>query len=144
MINYEHEAIMQLSGTGLLSCDCTRCVTMCKTAPCLGTPSDMLRIINNGYIDLVEGAMFAAHGSPKIPIVRPKWDDVKKPCVFLDDQGKCKLHTRGLKPIEGKISNCKQTHVYPGKLHPSVTVAMSWMNPANFKTIELIVTALEK
>jgi hypothetical protein len=141
----ELEKIETLSGLNNHSCSCGQCVNMCKTAPCIGTPQDILNIINAGYRDKVALTQWRAgvkYGLPELHMVAPIYDDQRGACVFLNKWGLCDLHDRGLKPTEGKLANCKVDRVAPGKYPPAWIVAALWDSPGEAKTISLIFTAL--
>lgn len=88
------------------SCDCIQCKRMCHT-PCLGTPHDILALINAGYIDKLQLTLWAAgitlgFTSKIIPMVQARVEDGW--CVFYHD-GMCELHDSGLKPTEGVLAS---------------------------------------
>lgn len=141
----ELEKIEHASGIKRSECSCGTCVQMCKTAPCIGTPQDMLNLINAGYRDRLALTRWAAgkkYGFPELHIVAPIFDDNRGACTFLDKNGLCELHTRGLKPTEGKIATCSVDQVDPGKYPPNWVVAATWEIPSSVKTVMLVYTAL--
>lgn len=143
----EQEQIEELAGMKELSCSCDKCVKMCKTAPCLGTPSEILRLINAGHKANIVGTLFVAglkYGIPPIDMIQLEYDEDKRQCVMLTDEGKCSLHDSGLKPLEGKLADCRITAMPPGKFPPAWCVAFTWTFPANRNIIRLIRKALEK
>lgn len=107
--------IEQLKNQEKVECSCQECQNMCKRAVCLGTPEDMLKICEAGYqdkIDIIEFASGWAHGFPHRPITMLALKKIKDgPCIMFKD-GLCLLHDRGLKPLEGKLADCKKEPVY--------------------------------
>jgi len=94
-----------------ISCNCEKCRQMCQRTPCLGTPQDILAIIEAGYVDKVCYAEWAAgmvlgHITQPIEMVqiRSKGKGKDGECVFFHE-GKCELHESGLKPTEGRLSH---------------------------------------
>lgn len=93
-------------------CDCERCSLMCM-APCCGTPEDMMTLMDKGYgsrlmlddwpdyngnPNLIKPAMKGSEGC-KAP-----WETrTAEGCTFWKD-GKCELHSIGLKPTQGKLA----------------------------------------
>lgn len=129
-----------------VSCDCERCRAMCQRTPCLGTPHDILALIDAGYIDKVCYTEWAA-GIPlgfinqPIPMVQIKCLD--NGCCVLYHDGKCELHENGLKPTEGKLSHHE---VYARELNPEYNltfqVALEWTKEENFGVIDEIADKL--
>jgi len=104
------KAIQVVSGISPTECSCNKCVNMCKTAPCLGTPEDMAKLIAAGYGDKIMPTTVAtpivlAHFGKPINIFALEFDDENGQCCMLEN-GLCKLHESGLKPLEGKLANC--------------------------------------
>lgn len=92
------------------NCDCEKCSFMCH-APCCGTPEDMQKLIDAGYAkrlmlddlpggpDCIKPALKGYEG------IQSPWDVASREgCTFWKD-GKCELHSLGLKPIQGKLSH---------------------------------------
>lgn len=91
-------------------CDCLKCSTMCQ-GPCCGTPKEMKELITRGFgsrlmfddlpggSDLLKPALKGYEGK-KAP-----WQTASKEgCTFWIN-GKCELHSSGLKPIQGKLAH---------------------------------------
>lgn len=141
----EFESISKLTGNTPNECSCPSCVKMCLRCPCLGTPNDILRLINNGYSDSVVATMWAAglvspyQSLPPIPMVQLKQEEDGRCTLFQD--GKCSIHLLGIKPTEGVLANCSP---HPSKIPLSTVVAFSWLKQENMPVIELIVKALKK
>lgn len=86
------------------SCNCLVCKSMCKNTPCLPTPGEAVTLIKSGYkaqlapttvIDRFSGLV----NNVLAPILTPQG------CSFLDQTGNCILHTKGLKPLEGRLAH---------------------------------------
>jgi hypothetical protein len=94
-------------------CSCKRCNEMCSNSrPCWGTPSEIKRLIENGYAgrlmeDYYEGELAEGY----VPVVSPAlvgnegrrarfWPIGQ--CTFFKDI-ECEIHH--LKPIEGRIGD---------------------------------------
>ena len=143
----EDEIIMEKSGSPIVECACSKCQNMCKTASCLGTPSDMLALIKAGFIDRLVKVDWAGLVHVGIPIVEdvimPLFDQEKGSCTFFTAEGKCELHDLGLKPLEGKLADCKRTVIPANKIPPAIMVAYSWKNKFNKQTINKVEAALD-
>jgi hypothetical protein len=97
--------IAKQTGKKPMQCDCEQCKHMCHT-PCLGTPQDILALINAGYSDKLcytewIAGMIIGFTSDSIAMVQIKKEG--EWCVFFHD-GKCELHEKGLKPTEGRLA----------------------------------------
>lgn len=93
-------------GRKSVSCNCELCKAMCHT-PCLGTPHDILALINAGYGDKLCFTEWAAgivlgFTNKSIAMIQAKVESGW--CIFYRD-GKCELHDSGLKPTEGKLAS---------------------------------------
>ena len=104
----EQEIIERLERcVGRTECSCERCRGACMKVPCIGTPWDMLRIMesskeNVGKVSLtINAAPWEGEltDSPVI-MVAPKTNEDGS-CVFLEN-GMCSIHE--IKPIEGRYS----------------------------------------
>lgn len=145
----EHEKIMQQTGLEPSQCSCKTCAGYCATCPCIGTPSDILNLINNGYKDRLVASLWCAGiriGLEPIEMVQLE-QKADNSCVMYED-GKCKLHASGLKPIEGKLANCNlalnvKLQFLQHKLQPSTATALTWLDPKNAQTINIIKKAME-
>lgn len=95
-------------------CSCDICKSMCKT-PCIGTPEEMLAIAKAGYANRLAvsswavGLILGTHNHI-VPLIAPLFDEKKGFCTFYQD-GKCELHSLGLKPTEGRYANCKEKKI---------------------------------
>lgn len=140
----DFEEIKRATGNVENSCVCNVCKNMCKTAPCLGTPDDMLRIINNGHIAKVAPSIYMTAvfleklGGP-IQLAAPRTNEDGS-CMFHTKDGLCEIH--GIKPTEGKLV----AHSTTGNFRTSANylVSQTWLNPKNESKIEKIFKAITK
>lgn len=106
------EKIMRKSGVKPTSCKCQKCKQQCQTAPCIGTPEDMKRLIDAGYVYQLAvtgwgfGMLIGVHPEP-VAMIAPDFDQERGCCTFFQD-GLCTLHAKGLKPTEGRLSHHSQ------------------------------------
>lgn len=94
------------------NCDCEICQTMCR-APCCGSVEDMEKLIEAGYADRLmfdDLPSMQSCGDFLKPALKgyegkqSPWEvSSKKGCTFWN-KGKCELHDKGLKPIQGKLA----------------------------------------
>lgn len=118
------------------SCSCETCQKKCRERTCWPTPEEAQAIIraglgdrlmydywvgdasDGGDIGLLSPAIVGYEGktAPFIPF---------GPCTFLTDDDLCELHDPGMKPIEGRLSSCKDGETSQG-LHWQV--AELWNN----------------
>lgn len=141
----ENEKIHKASKYEYNECSCERCQNMCKRSPCLGTPSDILRIINNGYGQHFTETSFlvpAYFGEPAQDMYQARQNRDNGHCPFFSD-GKCVLHNLGIKPIEGKLATCDRSKLQEIPF-AALAVSETWSDPANAKIISLIAKAVEK
>lgn len=121
------EIIKQLTGYEPTTCSCNTCKTMCKTAPCIGTPEEMIKIIEAGFVSKLIVTGYAAgikYGAPAMDIIAPDFNNGR--CAFLNENDLCELHDLKLKPAEGCFANCNHTHIKDGKMHPVVAILFTW------------------
>ena len=146
------ERIANQVGRHNVSCNCDKCKQMCQRTPCLGTPHDILALIDAGYADKVCYTEWAAgirlgHISQPIPMVQIKSTNNAKHdgcCVFFHD-GKCDLHDNGLKPTEGKLSHHEvSVRELQKEYNLTYQVAKEWAKRENFSVINEIVRKLCK
>lgn len=98
--------IMRKSGRKPTCCQCAKCQSQCHT-PCLGTPEDIVKLIEAGYKDRLsptEWAVGMIMGVCSEPVYMIQANIENGYCTFFRD-GKCELHDKGLKPTEGKLSH---------------------------------------
>ena len=92
------------------TCDCERCSNMCR-APCCGTPDEMLALIKAGFAnrlcfdnldfcpDDIHPALKGYEGG-----LASYQTYSNLGCTFWKE-GKCELHSLGLKPMGGRYSH---------------------------------------
>lgn len=103
------EKISRKSGRKPIACKCNVCKSQCIKSVCLGTPEDIVKIVNAGFGDRLMSTSWGAGvkmGLIKEPveIIAPLYDKAKGSCTFFTN-GLCELHELGLKPTEGKLSH---------------------------------------
>lgn len=96
-----------------VECSCDQCKRMCR-APCCGSVEDIEKLIDAGYSDklmfddlpsspdagdLLKPALKGYEGQQAPWEVRSL-----RGCTFWNAEGKCDLHEKGLKPIQGRIA----------------------------------------
>lgn len=135
------ERISEKTGRKPSACACNTCVQQCKI-PCLGTPQDILTLINNGYADALAPTAWAAGivmGLMDRPIYMVQLKQEESGCILFKD-GRCTIHSLGIKPTEGVLSN----HIPTINTIPiSLAVALEWEDARNNKALELIIKAIK-
>lgn len=104
----EQEIIKRLNRyVGKTECSCETCRSACMRVPCIGTPWDILRIMessekNKEKVSMTINAAPWENGITDSPVIMVAPETNKDgSCVFLKD-GMCSIHE--IKPIEGKYS----------------------------------------
>lgn len=141
----ELEQIKRATGREPSSCACNTCKSMCHIAPCIGTPEDILRLINNGYVHYLAPTQWEAgleRGIPVTYMFQVRFDKKKKHCSLLDENNMCRLHLEGIKPTEGVLSHCTPPPAGAMFFLPDA-VAATWHLARNAKPISLILKAIE-
>lgn len=95
-------------------CSCDQCKKMCKHSPCIGSPNDIVKLIEAGYAKNLTTAQVYDHLTQKlVPVLciegtpwYPQPGVLARKCTMQDENGMCKLHASGLKPTEGKLMIC--------------------------------------
>ena len=134
-----------ITGTSENACSCTTCQNMCRKTPCLGTPQDILTLVNNGHKDKLKGTIWGAgwsFGIGSIEMVQPHYDKDRGACAFLSEDNLCTLHDAGIKPTEGKLATCKPHGVDAFEKTLAYQVAATWKDPANKSIINKIEKAV--
>lgn len=114
-------------------CACSTCKSMCKRQPCIGTPEDIVKIIQAGHSSKLAFTVWGVGLATKtydkpIEMIQPLQLD-NGYCAFLDENELCSLHEAGLKPTEGKLAH-HSLGIYYGnfKETPPFKVAMTWVD----------------
>ena len=99
--------ISQKSGRKPTNCKCEKCKSQCHT-PCLGTPEDIIKLIDAGYKDRLSPTLWAVGmlmglTDKPIKMIQARREDSGW-CTFFHN-GLCELHDSGLKPTEGRLSH---------------------------------------
>lgn len=135
--------------TGRKPCECTclKCKSQCHT-PCLGTPQDILKIIEAGYgnqLELTGWAVGMMMGVCDHIIAMVQAKVVGGWCSFYDpESGLCTIHSKGLKPTEGKLSSHKiQLDNFDPKKSIAWNVAKEWEDTRNTIAIEKVVSYIK-
>lgn len=139
----ELEMICKKSQTEVSECDCHLCQQMCSRAPCIGTPQDIVTLINNGYIHELEQTAYSAGNAIGIETfisVQIKYADDHGGCPLFKN-GKCSIHH--IKPTDGKLASCKASNYYdrskPSYLH---LIAKAWESEENIERMVFIFKSL--
>jgi hypothetical protein len=132
--------IIRKTGSKPFSCKCQTCKKQCTTAPCLGLPSDIEKLIDSGYGSRIKETIWASGimlGIIDYPITMYQAEMQSSGCTFFKD-GLCELHDLGLKPTEGKLSHHTVKVISEFNKHLAWSVAKEWVNPDNAEIIQRI------
>lgn len=151
--------IMMKTGRRPTECRCYLCKRQCQT-PCLGTPQDILQLMDAGYIDRLKPTMWAAGvvmglTSEPVPLIQAEclggdFDGmidlgVNSHCTFQREDGLCELHDKGLKPTEGRLSHHSiKLDNWKATKSISWAVVQEWLDPQNADVVEEIVRRYKK
>ena len=140
----EFKQIQEQSGKQPHDCSCNKCAAMCKRSPCLGTPADILRLIDAGHVDKIGLVHWAAGMLIGIPIIdMVQLDQLPNGSCIMFKDGLCTLHESGLKPTEGKLAQHEEEFQRIPTHQPlPVIVAKTWLLKDNIPAIERIVDHL--
>lgn len=137
---------MRKTGRKPVSCKCQTCKSQCMRSPCLGTPQDIEKIIDAGYKHRIFGTIWAtrvAWGFNEPPIHMYQALQLDSGCTFFQN-GLCELHSKGLKPTEGRLSHHSVTQEnYEPRKGLSYNVAKTWLDPRNKEVIARITNKME-
>lgn len=131
------EIIKKKTGREEVECSCEHCQNQCKV-PCLGTPDDILRLLEAGYRQQLSvsywmiGALLGKipHSVPMVQAIKTEHG-----CIFHKDR-LCELHSLGLKPTEGKLSHHEiKPDNFIFELSLNWNVAKEWMDMKNLHKI---------
>lgn len=138
----DFQKIIRKTGRKPISCKCQECKKQCKT-PCLGTPEDIQRLIDNGYKDklfLSEWAVGKINGRLDHNIFMVQALMTDDGCIFFHD-GLCELHDLGLKPTEGRLSHHSiKLENYSFTKGLSYNVAKLWEEEDNAELVYRIIS----
>lgn len=145
MENNSLQKIINSTGRKITECCCELCRAQCKI-PCLGTPDDILNVIDAGYIDKLRLTFWATSmvfNKTQYPIVMVQAGTTPNGCVFFNN-GLCDLHDIGLKPTEGKLSNhtIRLDNFLFERSLPWI-IAKEWLDERNLPKILKIITLME-
>lgn len=131
------DKIKKNTGRKEVECSCELCQKQCKV-PCLGTPDDILRLLEAGYRDKLSVSywmvgLLLGKLPAKVPMVQAI--QTEQGCVFFKD-GLCELHSLGLKPTEGKLSHHElRLDNFIFELSLGWNVAKEWIDVKNFSKV---------
>ena len=131
------ERIMHVTGRKPTACRCPVCQSYCQT-PCLGTPQDILRLLDAGYapqLSLTYWAVGMLVGVIERPFLMVQLLGRTEGCVLFRD-GRCELHELGLKPTEGRLSHhilTEENLSFEKSL--SWNIAKEWLRKDNEPTV---------
>lgn len=137
------DKIIAKTGRQITACNCESCRSQCRT-PCLGTPDDILKLIEAGYKDKLAPTLWMhgmVTGNLAYPVKMIQPIKQLNSCIFYND-GLCELHDLGLKPSEGKLSH-HSLILKSLDFDTSVTwnVAKEWIEVRNIPTIIKVINA---
>lgn len=140
----ELEMICKKADVKPSTCDCPDCQSMCRNAPCIGTPADIVNLINAGHVHQLELTMFNAlvHiGLEPFPSFQIRHELGGCP-LFID--GKCSVHH--IKPTDGKLASCKIEDQFYDKSKPTYyhLIAEAWNKPENENRMKFIIKSVYK
>lgn len=132
------EKIIRKTGRKPVCCKCQECKKQCMRAPCLGTPDDILKLIEAGFADklaLTHWATGLFLGRVNYTIRMIQAIATEQGCIFFEN-GLCQLHDLGLKPTEGKLSHHMiKLDNYQFNKSLSWQVAKTWIDVGNAEKV---------
>lgn len=139
------QKIIRRTGRKPVECKCQECKKQCRT-PCLGTPQDILELVEAGYMDKLMPTHWAVglvlgKLSYTIPMIQAIQTD-EGWCIFHKN-GLCCLHELGLKPTEGRLSHHStkpENYVFSKGL--AYNVAKEWLDSSNIPVVQEIFSRL--
>lgn len=143
------ERIKQNTGATENVCGCLKCQHQCRSTPCIGTPDDVIKLLEAGYgarlapTLWLAGIVMGVINTP-VPLIASIYDNDKKACTFFKD-GLCELHDLGLKPTEGRLSNheVRATNLNP---HQNIAwnVVQEWMKLEDPTKVNYLMELVDK
>ena len=153
------QRIMQRTGRRPTECRCQLCKRQCHT-PCLGTPQDILRLMDAGYTDRLSPTLWAAGVmmgvvSQPVPLIQAQCLDgawgglldvgADSHCTFYTGDGLCELHDKGLKPTEGRLSHHSiRLDNFRASRSISWAVVQEWLSPENADVVAEVARRYEE
>ena len=153
------QRIMQRTGRRPTECRCQLCKRQCHT-PCLGTPQDILRLMDAGYTDRLSPTLWAAGVmmgvvSQPVPLIQAQCLDgawgglldvgAESHCTFYTGDGLCELHDKGLKPTEGRLSHHSiRLDNFRASRSISWAVVQEWLSPENADVVAEVARRYEE
>ena len=148
------QRIIQRTGRRPTECRCRQCRQQCHT-PCLGTPHDILRLIDHGYAHRLAPTLWQAGvlmgvTTQPVPLIQARCLDgawgglldvgARSHCTFLTPDGLCELHPLGLKPTEGRLSHHTiRLDNFKRSKSISWAVVQEWLSPDNADVVEEVI-----
>lgn len=140
------ERIMRATGRKPIDCKCRICQSFCQT-PCLGTPEDILKLLDAGYGDKLKLTYWGVgmlYDAIDFPILMVQLIQQPLGCIMFN-KGLCGLHELGLKPTEGRLTH----HIITSEnlsfwKSLSWNVAREWLRPENEEVVQKIFLLLEE
>jgi hypothetical protein len=137
----ETAKIIRKTGRKPVQCKCLGCKSQCAKVPCLGTPTDILKLIEAGHRERIFPTDWwagMAMGSFDRPIPMYQLENTPTGCVLFKE-GLCTIHHSGLKPTEGKLSHhSHKPETFNKHKSLSLHVAKTWLDPDNKDVIAKI------
>ena len=122
-------------------CSCQKCKDMCRKRVCWPTPEEADKLIDAGFSNRLMEDYWADEEDIMIicPAIKgyegefaPWWPTGG--CCLQDKDGLCILHDLGLKPLEGRIADCKETEAGGRNIHEEI--AMMWEGDCGKAVVE--------
>lgn len=164
----QKQELIRLEDIPEAECDCWFCVSGCTRHPCRPTPAEAQALIHAGYgfrlmqeewqYDKLMDSPFIEKPKNRegsiyllLPAIRGSegrvapWFPVGR-CTFLTIDGKCELHSLGLKPIEGRKVICDQKNKGTLQQQQAVhkLVVQTWNNRKAQRMVQDWLTSRDK
>lgn len=135
------QKIVRKTGRKPSECKCQACKNQCRT-PCLGTPQDILKLIEAGYIENLKPTYWCVGlvlGKLDYSIAMVQAIQTDQGWCIFHKEGLCQLHNLGLKPTEGRLSHHEiksENYVFSKGL--AYNVAKEWLSKENVPLVQEI------
>lgn len=122
-------------------CKCQKCKNQCRI-PCLGTPQDILRLIEAGYQERLKPTYWCVGlilGKLNYSIVMIQAIQTDEGWCIFHKEGLCELHDLGHKPTEGRLSHHEtkpENYVFSKGL--AYNVAKEWLDKSNLPVVQKV------